>query len=115
METKKAKETKKTATAATDQSAIIVSRSTIPTPFVVGMAYYFRTVTYHLTGRVKAIVGSFLVIEDAAWIADSGRFTQAINDGKLNEVEPMDVDVIVNTNSITDAPIWKHELPRIQK
>ena len=108
METKKAKETKKTATAATDQSAI-------PTPFVVGMAYYFRTVTYHLTGRVKAIVGSFLVIKDAAWIADSGRFTQAINDGKLNEVEPMDVDVIVNINSITDAPIWKHGLPRTQK
>ena len=107
METKKAKETNKTA-AAVDQSAI-------PTPFVIGQAYFFRTVTYHLTGRVKAIVGSFLVIEDAAWIADSGRFTQAINDGKLNEVEPMDVDVIVNTNSITDAPIWKHELPRTQK
>lgn len=27
-------------------------------------------------------------LENAAWIADSGRFMQAIKDGELKEVEP---------------------------
>lgn len=84
-------------------------------PFIIGKAYFFRTVTYHLTGRVKAIVGKFLVLEEAAWIADSGRFTEAIRDGKLNEVEPVFTDCIINTDAITDAFEWSKSLPREQK
>lgn len=84
-------------------------------PFKVGGSYFIRTVTYFATGRVKAIVGQFLVLEDAAWIADTGRFMEAIMDGKLNEVEPVSVDMFINVNSITDAFIWKHDLPREQK
>ena len=84
-------------------------------PFKVGDAYYIRTVTYHMTGRVKAIVGQFLVMEDGAWIADSGRFTDAIMKGILSEVEPVEVDMYINLNSITDAFQFKHPLPREQK
>lgn len=84
------------------------------TPFEVGKAYFIRTVTYHLTGEVRAIVGQFLVLEKAAWIADSGRFASAIGKGELNEVEPVG-DAIVNVNSITDAFPWKHDLPNKQK
>ena len=84
-------------------------------PFKVGGAYFIRTVTYFATGKVKAIVGQFLVLEDAAWIADTGRFMNAITEGKLNEVEPVKVDMFINVNSITDAFIWSHKLPRDQK
>jgi len=84
-------------------------------PFKVGDAYFIRTVTYFATGKVKAIVGSFLVLTDAAWIADTGRFREAIMKGVLNEVEPVEVDMFVNINSITDAFVWKHKLPREQK
>lgn len=84
-------------------------------PFAVGKKYYIRTVTYHCTGKVKRITGGFLVLSDAAWIADSGRFREAIMDGVLNEVEPVDVDMFVNINSITDAFVWNHKLPREQK
>jgi hypothetical protein len=84
-------------------------------PFRVGSSYFIRTVTYFATGRVKAIVGQFIVLEDAAWIADTGRFMQAIMEGKLNEVEPVSVDMFINLNSITDAFVWKHKLPREQK
>lgn len=84
-------------------------------PFKIGSAYYIRTVTYHCTGRVKAIVGQFLVLEDGAWIADSGRFRDAIMKGVLSEVEPVEVDMFVNLNSITDAFSWKHKLPDTQK
>lgn len=85
-----------------------------PRAFQIGQAYFIRTVTYHLTGRVTAIVDGFLLLEDAAWIADSGRFTAAIRDGKLSEVEPVDT-AIVSLASITDAFPWAHALPRGQK
>lgn len=84
-------------------------------PFKVGQAYFIRTVTYFATGKVKAIVGQFLVLDDAAWIADTGRFREAIMKGVLNEVEPVEVDMFVNVNSITDAFVWTHKLPREQK
>jgi len=80
----------------------------------VGKKLFIRTVTYHLTGKVKKIVGNFLVLEDAAWIADSGRFMSAIKDGVLNEVEPVE-EAIVNLNSIVDMFPWNHKLPRTQK
>lgn len=83
--------------------------------FIVGEKIFIRTVTYHLTGRITAIHGNFLTLEDAAWIADDGRFTQAIDDGKLSEVEPVKCKVRVNTDSIVDAYEWNHDLPREQK
>lgn len=83
-------------------------------PFKVGKKYFIRTITYFVTGKVKKISGGFLVLEDAAWVADTGRFMEAINDGKLSEVEPVDVQVYLNLNSITDGYEWRHALPRKQ-
>jgi hypothetical protein len=80
----------------------------------IGQKWFFRTVTYHVVGRVKRIVGGFFYMEDAAWVADSGRFMQAIKDGKLNEVEPVG-DWIVAIGSIVDGGPWKHALPKEQK
>lgn len=81
---------------------------------LVGGKYYFRTVTYHLTGEVKKIVGRFAYLKNAAWIADSGRFMNAIKDGTLSEVEPVG-DAFVNLDSVTDFFPWKHKLPNEQK
>jgi len=75
-------------------------------PFKIGVSYFFRTVTYHLTGRVKEVIGKFLVLEDAAWIADSGRFNEFIKGTPSStlEVEPFyDHDVYLNIDSIVDA------------
>lgn len=84
-------------------------------PFKIGDKVFLRTVTYHLTGRVKRIVGKFLILEDAAWIADDGRFMNAINEGKLNEIEPVNCEVTVNTDALIDSYEWSHDLPRGQK
>jgi len=86
-------------------------------PFEVGEAYFFRTVTYHTVAKVKKIVGNFLILDEASWIADSGRFGEFINDGKVyestaTEVEPIEVPVILNTNSIVDSFVWRHPLPK---
>lgn len=89
-------------------------KSNGPPVFTVGDAYFIRTVTYHLVGRVVRVHEGFLVLADAAWIADSGRFAQAITKGTLNEVEPVG-NAIVALHAITDAFPWVHALPLIQK
>ena len=82
--------------------------------FTKGKSYFFRTVTYHLVGKVKTIKDNFVHLTDAAWIADSGRFMNAIKEGKLNEVEPVG-DAFLNLDSVTDAFPWVHPLPKEQK
>lgn len=81
---------------------------------MVGEKYFFRTVTYHLTGRVKKVIGNILELENAAWIADSGRFMDCIKSGKLNEVEPVG-RAYLNVSSIVDFFPWKHKLPETQQ
>ena len=93
---------------------LVISDKGYELPFEIGKSYFIRTVTYHLLGRMKKQTGKFIILEDASWIADSGRFHQAITKGTLNEVEPVE-DTIINTDSITDAFEWKHKLPRDQK
>ena len=83
-------------------------------PFETGKSYFIRTVTYHLVGKVKKIVGNFIVLGNASWVADSGRFMNAIRDGTLSEVEPVG-EAMVNMEAITDAFPWKHKLPDEQK
>lgn len=79
-----------------------------------GKSYFFRTVTYHLVGKVVQKEGQFLKLEGASWIADSGRFSQAIKEGTLNEVEPVGI-AFINLSSVTDFFPWVHALPTEQK
>ena len=80
--------------------------------FEVGKAYLIRTVTLYYTGRITSITDSDLVLSDAAWIADTGRFSSALDTGKLNEVEPFRNPVIIPRGGIIDATLWEHALPR---
>ena len=81
---------------------------------LVGEKLFIRTVTYHLVGKVVAVNGTLMELKDASWVADSGRFTQAIKDGTLNEIEPVG-RAFVNLAAITDAFPWNHALPKDQK
>ena len=81
---------------------------------LVGKSFYLRTVTYHLIGKVEKLVGKFLVLKDASWVADSGRFMNAIKNGTLNEVEPVGI-AFVNIESVTDFFPWVHNCPKEQK
>ena len=81
---------------------------------LIGQTWFFRTVSFHLVGRVTKRVGGFFLLSNASWVADSGRFTQAIKDGVLNEVEPVG-PALVNINSIVDAFPWRHALPTKQQ
>ncbi len=81
---------------------------------LIGGKYFFRTVTYHTVGEVKKIVGRFAYLKDASWVADSGRFMEAIKNGTLNEVEPVG-DSFINIDTVVDFFPWKHKLPTEQK
>lgn len=83
--------------------------------FIVGKKYLIRTVTFFYTGCVAKITDTDLVLTDAAWIADTGRFADCLKNGKLNEVEPFIDDVIIPRSGIIDATRWNHDLPRDQK
>lgn len=83
-------------------------------PFAVGKSYFIRTVTYHALGNLESIKGSFLVLTDACWVADSGKFSKAIKDGELNEVEFVG-NMIVSIHAIADAFPWVHKLPKETK
>ena len=76
--------------------------------------WFFRTVTYHLVGRVTRLIGNIACLEDASWVADSGRFMNAIKEGTLDEVEPVGI-AYVNLSCVTDFFPWVHELPKEQK
>ena len=95
--------------------AAVFGGSLKETPFSVGEKWFIRTCTYHLTGRITAVVGGFLRLEKCAWVADSGRFYNSLKDGTMNEVEPMPDGTLVSIASIVDAAPWHHELPTSQK
>jgi hypothetical protein len=85
-------------------------------PYEIGEKYFIRAVTYFYTGRLVAVTQHELVLEDACWIADTGRFTQALAKGEFGETEPFPPGkVMIGRGAIVDASIWKHALPTSQK
>jgi hypothetical protein len=74
-------------------------------PFNIGANYFIRTVTYHHTGKLVQVTATELVLENAAWIADDGRLTDALKTGNFSEVEmfPSGAKVIVGRGSLIDA------------
>ena len=87
------------------------------TPFKVWQKYFCRTVTYHCVWEVEAITWWFIIWkkDTYTWVADSWRFQQAINEWKLDEIEPVDWQAFTSISSIVDVFEWSHSLPRTQK
>ena len=84
-------------------------------PFKVGENYLIRTVTMIQIGKLESVTPTELVLSNAAWIADTGRFYDALKTGKLNEIEPFPNDVIIGRGALVDATIWAHKMKWEQK
>ena len=82
--------------------------------YQVGAQLLIRTATVYDTGRIVAVFPHELVLEDACWIPDTGRFSNALKSCDFNEVEPFHNPVIVNRGSIIDAT-YIDTLPTTQK
>lgn len=84
-------------------------------PWEIGKIYLIRTVTMIDTGRLVAVTPSELVLEDAAWIADTGRFHDQLKKLDFNQIEPFpDGKVIIGRGAIIDA-VQIDRVQRIQK
>lgn len=89
------------------------------TPFEIGKSYFVRTITYFTVGKVVDIVGKFLVMEQASWVADTGRWGDCLAKGAsvIREVEPHPKDerVYINLEAVVDVSDWNHDLPTAPK
>jgi hypothetical protein len=86
--------------------------------FEIGKCYLIRTVTYFQLGRLIGFGNrnQELILENVSWIADTGRFTQAMQSGDFFEVEMFPPGkVIVNRGAIVDAAEWSGRFPLVQK
>jgi len=75
-------------------------------PWELGKKYSIRTVTMHDHGTLVGVTDKELVLQKAAWIADSGRWWNFITGkAKPSEVEPFDERrlVIVGRGALIDA------------
>ena len=94
----------------------MVSSAVHECPFEVGKQYLFRTIGYHWLGRVQSVRGRFLILEDASWVADTGRYSEALA-GKIgelssSELEPSPRPVILNMDHVTDSVEYPFQIPR---
>ena len=91
------------------------SKQALGVASLIGKAVFVRAVTHYYTGRLVGIVDNALVLDDAAWIADTGRFAAALGSASLGEVEPYPGRVYVNWGAGVDICEWTHALPRETK
>jgi hypothetical protein len=86
-------------------------------PYEIGKNYFVRTVTYHFVGTLVAVFEQELQFENCSWVADDGRFTQAMATGELNEVEPYPKNArpIIGRGSLIDCNVISWTPPSSQK
>ena len=84
--------------------------------WIIGKDYVIRTVTMIQVGKLVDVQENELVLENAAWVADTGRWADFLSSGKVNEVEPFpDGRIIVGRHAVIDACLWMHGSLKKQK
>ena len=86
-------------------------------PFKIGQAYLIRLVTHYWVGVLDWVGEKEMVLSNASWVADTGRFNEAISTGKMSEIEYVGSSgpEIIGRGALVDATIWKHALPTESK
>ena len=85
-------------------------------PSVIGENCLVETVTKYYLGRLSWVGEHELVLDDAAWIADTGRYSEFLSNGVASEVEPCpDGETIIGRGSIVSAVRWPRALLRSVK
>ena len=75
-------------------------------PYGVGEKWFFRTVTHHLIGEIKAVGAQEILLKGGTvmWVADDGRFQDLFEKGQPKETEVYGQnDVVVGRGSVIDA------------
>jgi hypothetical protein len=94
----------------------VVAKSKVVSPLRVGNAVLIRTVTMAYTGKIVGLTATEILLADAAWIADTGRYSTSLATGfpQQAEIEPYPDKAVVSVNrgGLIDAVDWQHGLPR---
>jgi hypothetical protein len=87
--------------------------------FIVGKQYFIRTITFHTVGRLISFENGFLQLDEAMWVADSGRYYDALKEGLENinesQLEPIPGIQIINVMAICDACEYLPKINVMQK
>ena len=88
-------------------------------PYQIGKNYFIRTVTIIYVGKLEAVYDDVLVLSQASWVADTGRFYNALKSGleseSSSEIEPYVNNVLIFRGAIVDATVYDFPLPTTQK
>jgi hypothetical protein len=88
-----------------------------------GESVFIRTVTYHWVGTIIEVGADYVVLSPACWVADSGRWAEALAHGFSSSAEleppakskkaahiPQQV-AVVQRAAIVDSVLWEHPIP----
>ena len=83
---------------------------------LVGKSVFIRTVTHYFVGRLVDISEKHFAIDNASWIAETAKWNETVQEGKLNEVYPYypETVVFVFTTQAVDIFSWPFELPTLR-
>lgn len=84
-------------------------------PFEIGAKYMVETVTKYYTGELAEIHFDWIVLVNAAWIPQTGRFNLLFRSGGVpEEVEPYpdNYRLRISIGSIVNVGDYPNELPR---
>ena len=88
-------------------------------PYEIGKNYLIRTVTMIQVGKLLSVFDKELVLDDAAWVPNTGRFNEALKDGiessDSSEIELFKSKIIVGRGALIDCCVYNHELPTKNK
>lgn len=84
-------------------------------PYVIGNKYLIRTVTFFYVGELRTEYSGELVLNQCSWVADTGRYSDALSKGEFAEVEKIPKYVIIPKSGIIDVVPWDHALPEKTK
>ena len=94
------------------ESKVNKVKSCLKHPYTIGKQWIIETATKYYVGDVVAVTDTEIVLEQAAWLADTGRFNEFMKTGVPSELEPCGV-VIVSRGAIVaslPSPMVKIEV-----
>ena len=75
-----------------------------------GQCYFVRTITDYWIGRLVEVGPLHVTLENAAWIASTGRLSDFVKNGKADNMEVEPVGTIMCSLSGSAVLPWPHKL-----
>lgn len=83
--------------------------------FQIGKNFYVATVTHHYVGKLLSVSDKEIILTNASWVADDGRFHKFMKGEIDSSVEfepfPADKNVFVGRGALIVACEWEGTLP----